>query len=207
VNYIALLGWSPKDTREIFTLDELTECFNISGISKSPSAFDYEKLNYFNAEHLRNKADDEYHSIVLPYIRKAVTNTVYDTLLISKTLKQRVEILSEIPGMITFYESLPEYEAGLFENKKNKSTPETARESLKAVLEELDRTGVWNHDSIYQMMVGIAQSRNVKTGQVMWPVRVALTGTPVTPGGAVEIAEILGKEESRRRIEAGYKML
>ncbi|MCL2164792.1 MAG: glutamate--tRNA ligase [Oscillospiraceae bacterium] len=209
VNYIALLGWSPKDNKEIFSLDELVECFDIGGISKSPSTFDYIKLNYFNAEHLRSKTPEEFHEIALPFIKKSVSNPAYNTLNIAKTLHQRVEVLNAIPEMILFYDNPPDYESDLFINKKNKSTIETARESLRIAASDLSGVSAdrWNYEAIHEVLGDIAKRRNVKIGQIMWPVRIALSGRTVTPGGAVEIAEILGRDECIRRIEAGIEKL
>lgn len=207
INYIALLGWCPKDNREIFTLDELCEAFDISGISKSPAVFDYEKLKWFNAEYIKAMTDEEFAQIAAPYFKEALGDTEIDRVKLASILKQRTEKLTDIPEKIDFIKALPDYDKELFYNKKSKTNPENAPVMLRAVYEELSALQEWSFDAIHDALIGLAQKLEVKNGTVMWPARIAAAGKAVTPGGAVEILDILGREESLRRIEEGLKKL
>lgn len=207
INYIALLGWAPPDNREIMSLDELTEAFSISGISKSPSAFDELRLRYFNAEHIRRKSADEFHALALPYIKQAVKNPEADTLTLSQALIKRTEALCDIPDMIGFIDKMPEYSSELYTNKKMKTDPATAAAALSAALPVLRGLSGWDAGAVHDALAELAEKRDMKNSQVLWPLRVALSGLPVTPGGAVEILVILGKDESVSRIEAALEKL
>ena len=207
INYIALLGWCPKDNREIFTLEELTKAFDISGVSKSPSVFDYDKLEWFNGEYIKAMSDEQFASVCMPYFKEALGDKELDYIKLASILKQRTTKLTDIPGKIDFFRELPEYDKELFVNKKSKTDPENAPVMLKAVYEELSSLNSWEHESIHDALIGLAQRLGVKNGTVMWPARIAAAGKTVTPGGAVEILDILGRDESLRRMELGLSKL
>lgn len=206
INYIALLGWSPKENKEIFTLEELVKVFSIDGICKSPAVFDYDKLNWFNAEYLRAMSIKDFTKIALPYF-KSVLKKEFDWDKLSKILHQRVAFLSQIPDMITFLETLPEYDKSLFINKKSKTTLENSPVMLKNAKEELEKINEWTHDFIHDCLINLAAKLEVKNGTLMWPIRIAISGMTVTPGGAIEILELLGKKESLKRIDLGLEKL
>ncbi len=210
VNYVALLGWAPHgelSEREFFTLSELVDAFEISGISKSPSAFDMEKLNYFNATYLRAMAPEEFAKVAQPYIRQAVTNPAYDASAIAALLQARCEKLTDIPEKVDFFDALPDYDVGLFTNKKSKTNPEVSLNMLQATAPVLSALAEWTQEAIHDALIGLAESLGVKNATLMWPVRIALAGKAVTPGGAVEICHILGKDEALRRIQLGIGKL
>ncbi len=207
INYIALLGWCPKDNREIFTLDELCKVFDISGISKSPSVFDYDKLDWFNAEYIRNMTLEQFATVATPYFKEALGDTKIDYTKLASILQQRTVKLTDIPAMIDFFNELPQYDKELFVNKKSKTNLENAPVMLKAVYDKLSALEVYDHDSIHDALINLATELEVKNGTVMWPARIAVAGKQVTPGGAIEILEILGKEESLRRMEIGLEKL
>ena len=210
VNYVTLLGWSPRGEyaeREFFTLAELAEIFDIGGISKSPAIFDIEKLTYFNAHYLREMSPEAFHAAALPYIRQAVQNPALSTEEIAGLLQARCERLTDIPEKLAFFDALPDYDAGLFTNKKSKTNPEVSRRMLEAVLPALEGLADWTVDGIHDALIGLAESLEVKNATLMWPVRIAAAGKAVTPGGAVEICHILGKDECLRRLRLGLDKL
>ncbi len=207
INYIALLGWCPKDNREIFTLDELCKAFDISGISKSPSVFDYDKLEWFNGEYIKAMSDEEFAAIADPYFSEALGDAPLDRVKIAAILKQRTTKLTDIPEKIDFFKALPAYDKELYINKKSKTNLENAPVMLKAVYDELSALPAWESEAIHDALIGLAQKLEVKNGTVMWPARIAVAGKTVTPGGAIEILDILGREESLRRMEIGLEML
>ena len=210
VNYVTLLGWSPRGEyaeREFFTLAELAEIFDIGGISKSPAIFDIEKLTYFNAHYLREMSPEAFHAAALPYIRQAVQNPALSTEEIAGLLQARCERLTDIPEKLDFFDALPDYDAGLFTNKKSKTNPEVSRRMLEAVLPALEGLADWTVDGIHDALIGLAESLEVKNATLMWPVRIAAAGKLVTPGGAVEICHLLGKDETLRRLRLGLDKL
>ncbi len=207
VNYVALLGWSPGGEREIFSLEELCEVFDISGISKSPAIFDMEKLSYFNTEYIKALSAEDFTKLAEGYIRQSVKNPDIDILAFAPLLQPRTEKLTDIPEKIDFFDSLPEYGTELFVNKKSKTDEKVSLEMLKAALPLLEELPLWNDEGIHGAMVGLAEKLEVKNAAVMWPVRIAAAGKAVTPGGAVEICRILGKEESLRRIRLAIDKL
>ncbi len=210
VNYVTLLGWSPRGEyaeRVFFTLAELAEVFDIGGISKSPAIFDIEKLTYFNAHYLREMSPEAFHAAALPYIRQAVQNPALSTEEIAGLLQARCERLTDIPEKLDFFDALPDYDAGLFTNKKSKTNPEVSRRMLEAVLPALEGLADWTVDGIHDALIGLAESLEVKNATLMWPVRIAAAGKAVTPGGAVEICHILGKDECLRRLRLGLDKL
>ena len=210
INYVTLLGWSPKGDRaeqEIFSLDELIEAFDIGGISKSPAIFDIEKLKYFNAEYIRRMSEEDFAKIAEPYIRQSVKNPACDTAAIARLLQQRTEVLNDIPEKVDFFDALPEYDAALFVHKKSKSDEASSAEVLGKIIPMFESLPDWNDDSIRDAMVKLAEEMGAKNAKVMWPVRIAAAGKAVTPGGAVEICAILGREETLRRLGIGLEKL
>lgn len=207
INYIALLGWCPKDNQEIFTLDELCKAFDISGISKSPAVFDYDKLEWFNGEYIKAMTDEQFIAVCTPYFKQALGDKEIDYGKLAAILKQRTTKLTDIPEKIDFFAALPEYEKDLYVNKKSKTNLENAPVMLKAVYDELKALENWDHDSIHEALIGLAQKLEVKNGTVMWPARISVAGKTVTPGGAIEILDILGRDESLRRMEIGLNKL
>lgn len=207
INYIALLGWCPKENREIFSLKDLTEVFSADRIVKSPAVFDYDKLNWFNAEYIRMQTLEEFKDLAMPYFKEIFADDNIDFLKLASMIQKRVIKLSQIPDMIRFFKELPEYENDLFINKKSKTNLKNSLLVLKKYKEKLDEISNWQHDDIYNSLVDLAKELEFKNGTVMWPIRIAISGLMVTPGGAVEILEILGKEESLRRINIAISKL
>jgi glutamyl-tRNA synthetase len=207
INYIALLGWSPGGEKEIFSLDELIESFSEKGISKSPAVFDIEKLKWLNGEYIRNMTLDEFAAISKPYIEKVIKNPDIDAKKISKILQARTEILSTIPEFIDFINELPDYDTDLYIHKKMKTKKENSLENLEKSIDVLEKTKDWNHEVIYENLIALVKELGIKNGQLLWPIRTALTGKKVSPGGALDVAEILGKEESIIRIKKGIEKL
>ena len=210
VNYVTLLGWSPRGEyaeREFFTLAELAEIFDIGGISKSPAIFDIEKLTYFNAHYLREMSPEAFHAAALPYIRQAVQNPALSTEEIAGLLQARCERLTDIPEKLDFFDALPDYDAGLFTNKKSKTDPEVARAMLEAAIPALEGLDGWTTEGIHDALIALAEKLAVKNATLMWPVRIAAAGKAVTPGGAVEICHVLGREETLRRLRLGLDKL
>lgn len=207
LNYVALLGWSPGGEREIFSLAELAECFTLEGLSKSPAIFDINKLTYFNGVYIRALTPEEFHACALPYIRKAVTRADLDTVLLASLLQARCELLSDIPEQLDFLEELPEYDAELFVHKKSKTTAESSIEALNDILPVLEGLDNWTLGSIHEALFALIEQKGVKNALILWPLRVALAGKPVTPGGGVELCVLLGKEETLRRVKKGIEKL
>jgi glutamyl-tRNA synthetase len=205
INYIALLGWCPKNNQELFTLSELTAEFETDGISKSPSVFDYDKLSWFNAEYIRKMTLEDFTAIAMPYFKQVFGDLAMPFGSIAALLQQRVTQLTQIPDMIAFLAKLPDYDKELFINKKSKTNLENSPGILKAVYDKLKTADDWSHQTIHDIFIDLAQALEVKNGTVMWPARIAAAGQAVTPGGAVEIIEILGKEEALKRMEIGLE--
>ncbi len=207
INYIALLGWAPKDNREMFTLSELVENFSIDGISKSPAVFDYDKLEWFNGEYIKAMTVEQFAQAADPYFSKALGDKNLDRVKLASILQQRTTKLTDIPEKIAFFAQQPDYDKELFVNKKSKTNLENAPSLLKAGTEALEALTEWNHDSIHDCLIELAVKLGVKNGTAMWPVRIAASGMTVTPGGAVEILDILGREESLARLHKGLEKL
>ncbi len=206
VNYIALLGWSPKGEEEIFSLNELIDTFDISGISKSPAIFDLPKLTAINAKYIRNMSDEEFWNHAQPYVKSVCKKEVNKTLL-SQMLKTRTEIFKNIPEQIDFIDNLPEYSSDLYVHKKMKTNEENSLEVLKQILPVLEQLEDWNQNSIHDVMFKLIETLGLKNGRVLWPLRVALSGKSFTPGGGIELAALLGKDESIFRIKKGIEKL
>ena len=201
INYVALLGWTPKDNIEKMTLPEMVKMFSLDGISKSPSIFDEMKLRWLNGEYIRELSEDDFYAHAFPYLEKSAVYGKFDLKKIAKLLHGRVEFLGEIPEKIDWIVSLPEYDLALFDNKKNKTDREVAKTLLpeiKAWLEEIDD---FSNDNLFTALSEKAKEKGVKSGSVFWIMRIAITGMAVTPGGATEIAELLGKTETLARID------
>ena len=207
INYVTLLGWSPGGEQEIFTMDELVECFDMAGISKSPAIFDITKLKYFNAEYIRRMSAEDFVKVAEPFIRQSVKNEAYDAAAIAALLQQRTEILTEIPEKVDFFDTLPEYDAELFVHKKSKSDKDSSREMLEIMIPVFEALPAWEDEQIMNAMVSKAEELGIKNAKLMWPVRIAAAGKAVTPGGAVEICRILGREECLRRLRVGLEKL
>ena len=207
VNYVALLGWSPRGEREIFSIRELAEAFELSGISRSQAIFDIDKLTYFNAEYIRAMTPEAFAAVAEPYIRQAVKNPAIDADAIAALLQQRTEVLTDIPGKLGFFDELPDYDVELYTHKKSKSDAGSAREMLTAALPVLEALEAWDDEHIHDALVSLAETLEVKNAKLMWPVRIAVTGTAVTPGGAVELCRILGRDETLRRMRDGLARL
>ena len=207
VNYIALLGWCPKGNEEIFSLEELVQNFSIDGISKSPAVFDYDKLAWFNGEYLRAMPPEEFTARAMPYYREVFGEEKKPWDVLTAILQPRAVKLPEIPGMIPFLKELPEYPVSLYINKKSKTNLENSAEMLRAAIACLEAQQEWSQPALHAALLELAQALGVKNGTLLWPVRIAASGTQVTPGGAMEILAILGRDESLRRLRAGLKKL
>jgi glutamyl-tRNA synthetase len=206
VNYVALLGWNPGDEREFFTLDELEETFDVTGMSKSPAIFDVNKLTWMNAEYVRRLAPEAFTEHALPYYEQAGVAGM-DKDVLCRILQPRVEVFTQIPDMVGFLTALPEYDTELFTNKKSKTNPEVAAAVLDLAIPTLSALPEWEQESLHETLIGLAQENGMKNGTMLWPVRIAMAGKAVTPGGAIEIALLLGREESLRRLKLGREKL
>lgn len=210
LNYVALLGWAPKGDRseqEIFSLDELVEAFDIAGISKSPAIFDIAKLDYFNATYLRALTSEDFARVAEPYIRQSIKNPAIDAAAVAALLQARCEKLTDIPEKVDFFDALPEYDVEYFTNKKSKTNSEVSLDMLNHVIPALEAIENWSNEAVHDTLIGLAEQMGVKNATLMWPVRIAAAGKLVTPGGAVEICHILGKEETLRRLRLGVEKL
>ena len=210
LNYVALLGWSPRGDiaeQEVFSLQELAKAFDLAGMSKSPAIFDIEKLTHFNAIYLRAMTPEAFADAARPYIRQAVQREDISVDDIAALLQARCEKLTDIPEKVDFFQALPEYDAELFTNKKSKTNPEVSKRMLEAAIPMLRQLPDWTQDAIHDGLVDLAAQLEVKNATLMWPVRIAAAGKAVTPGGAVEICRILGREETLKRLELGLEKL
>ncbi len=206
VNYIALLGWSPEDNKEIFSLQELIESFDYRRINKSPSVFDMGKLKWMNGEYIKAMDEDKFYEMALPYMKQVLTKD-FDFKKIAKMVQTRIEVFPDIMPLITFFEELPEYDIAMYTHKKMKTTAESSLEVLKDVLPMLEAQEDYSNDALYQLLLSYVAEKDVKNGYVMWPIRTAASGMQMTPAGATEIMEILGKEETIKRIKKGIELL
>ncbi|MEG0988094.1 MAG: glutamate--tRNA ligase [Clostridium sp.] len=206
VNYVALLGWSPENNQEIFTLDELVKEFDYRKICKSPAVFDMVKLKWMNGEYIKSMDFERFFTLAEPYIKKVITKDL-DLKKIAGMIQTRIEVFPEIEAQIDFFEELPEYDTEMYAHKKMKTTKESAGEVLKAMLPILEAQDDYSNDALYTTISKYVADQNVKTGFVMWPLRTAVSGKQMTPAGATEIMEVLGKEESLKRISKGIDLL
>ena len=206
INFVALLGWSPEDNREIFTLDELIADFDYTRINKSPSVFDMNKLRWMNGEYIKAMDFDRFYDMALPYIKNVIHKDL-DLKKIAEMVKTRIEVFPDIENLIGFFETLPEYDTAMYAHKKMKTTQESAIEVLKEVLPMLEAQEDYTNDALYQLLLSYVEKKGVKNGYVMWPIRTAVSGLQMTPAGATEIMEVLGKEETLIRIRKGIELL
>jgi glutamyl-tRNA synthetase len=207
---VALLGWSPRGEiaeQEFFTLEELVNAFDITGISKSPAIFDIEKLKHFNSTYIKNLSPEDFFKVAEPYLKEGIKNPDIDLTLVAPLIQTRLDTLTEIPEMLDFFDALPEYSNDLYTHKKMKTNPENSLEALQMVVPVFEAMTEWTFDSIHKALIDLAAEKELKNGRIMWPVRVAASGKPTTPGGAVEICQILGKEETLRRLQKGIAQL
>lgn len=205
VNYIALLGWCPKDNEEKLDMQGLVDRFDINGISKSPAVFDYDKLTWLNGEYLRAMTPEEFTALAMPYYREVFGDTETDWALLTMILQPRVTKLLQIPEMIGFLKELPEYPVDFFVNKKSKTTLENSVPLLREAIGVLQGLDSWNVTELHDALIALAERIEVKNGTLLWPVRIAAAGQTVTPGGAMELLALLGKEEALRRLQLGLK--
>ena len=206
VNYVALLGWSPVDNQEIFSLDELVKAFDYHNISKSPAVFDIVKLKWMNGEYLKAMDFDKFYEMAEPYIRQVIKKDL-DLKKIANMVKTRIEIFPDIAGHIDFFQELPEYDVAMYTHKKMKTNSENSLAVLNDVLPILEAQEDFSNDALYESLSKYVAENGYKTGFVMWPIRTAVSGKQMTPAGATEIMEVLGKEESLARIRKGIELL
>lgn len=206
VNYVALLGWSPADNTEIFSLEELVKAFDYRHMSKSPAVFDTTKLKWMNGEYLKAMDFDKFYEMAKPYIQEVITKD-YDLKKIASLVKTRIEIFPDIKEQIDFFEELPEYDIAMYTHKKMKTNEETSLEVLKELLPLFEAHDDYTNDALYGVLKNYVEQKGCKNGYAMWPVRTAVSGKQNTPGGATEIMEILGKEESLARLRKGIELL
>ncbi|MCR5000539.1 MAG: glutamate--tRNA ligase [Lachnospiraceae bacterium] len=206
VNFVALLGWSPEDNQEIMSLDELIRKFDYTHMSKSPAVFDFTKLKWMNGEYIKAMDFDKFYEKALPYIREVITKDL-DIKKIAMMVKTRIEVFPDIKDHIDFFEKLPDYDISMYTHKKMKTNSESSLEVLKDVLPLLKEQEDYSNDALYALLSKYVEEKGVKNGYVMWPIRTALSGKQMTPGGATELMEVLGKEESLKRIEDGIARL
>jgi len=206
VNYVALLGWSPESNQEIFSLEELVKEFNYHNLSKSPAVFDMTKLKWMNSEYMKSMEFDAFYQLAEPYV-KAVIKKDLNLKKIASMVKTRIEVFPDIADHIDFFEALPEYDLSMYTNKKMKTNSENSLALLKEVLPILEAQEDYSNDALYAALSKHVAEKEYKTGFVMWPIRTAVSGKQMTPAGATEIMEVLGKEESLNRIRKGIELL
>ena len=206
VNYVALLGWCPQDNQEIFSLEELVKVFDYHHMSKSPAVFDIQKLKWMNGEYMKAMDEDKFYEMALPYIKQVITKDL-DLKKIAHMAKTRIEVLPDIPALIDFFEAVPEYDVSMYTHKKMKTNPEISLEVLEKILPVLENQEDYSNDALYELLCGFAKENGYKNCQILCPIRTALSGKQMTPAGATEILEVLGKEESLKRIEAAVEKL
>ena len=206
VNYVALLGWCPQDNREIFSLQELVEAFDYRNMSKSPAVFDMQKLRWMNGEYIKAMDFDSFYERALPYIQSVLKREM-DFTKIAQMVKTRIEVFPDIPELIDFLQEVPEYDVSMYTHKKMKTNQETSLAVLKEVLPVLEAQEDYSNDALYETLIGFVKEKGYKNGYVMWPIRTAVSGKQMTPGGATELMELLGKEESLSRLGKAIEKL
>ena len=206
VNFVALLGWSPSSDNEIFSLEELVKEFDYHRISKSPAVFDMVKLRWMNGEYMKKMDDEKFYEMALPYLKEVITRDL-DFHKIAAMVKTRIEVFPDIKDHVDFFEKVPEYETSMYVHKKMKTNEETSLQVLKEVQPLLEAQEDFSNDALFEMLSAYAKEHGYKVGYVMWPIRTALSGKQMTPAGATEILEVLGKEESLVRIQAAIEKL
>ena len=206
VNFVALLGWSPEGNREIYSLEELVKIFDYHHISKSPAVFDMTKLRWMNGEYMKAMDDEKFYEMALPYIQKTIHRPL-DFKKIAVMVKTRIEVFPDIADLIDFFEEVPEYDASMYTHKKMKTNEETSLALLQEVKPLLAAQEDFSNDALFEMLSAFGKEKGYKTGYIMWPIRTALSGKQMTPAGATEILEVLGKEESLARIDKAIEKL
>ena len=206
VNFVALLGWSPEDNQEIMSLEELVQKFDYRHMSKSPAVFDMTKLRWMNGEYIKAMDDDKFYAMAEPYLKKVLKKD-FDLKKIAGMVKTRIEILPDIGDMVSFFEEMEDYDNSLYFNKKMKLTEEKSLALLKEVLPLMEQQEDYSNDALFAMLSAFGQEKGYKTGYVMWPIRIAVSGRQTTPAGATEILSVIGKEESVKRIRAAIDKL
>ena len=206
VNFVALLGWCPQDNREIFSLEELVQVFDYHHISKSPAVFDMTKLRWMNGEYMKAMDDEKFYQMALPYLKKAISRDL-DFHKIAAMVKTRIEVFPDIYELVDFFQEVPEYDTSMYVHKKMKTNEENSLALLQEVLPLLEAQEDYSNDALFEMLSAFGKEKGYKTGYIMWPIRTALSGKQMTPAGATEILEVLGKEESLRRLDAAVEKL
>lgn len=207
VNFVSLLGWSPSESNEeIFSLRELAEVFDYHHMSKSPAVFDYTKLKWMNGEYIKAMDDAAFYEKAEPYLKQTIKKEM-DFHKIASMVKTRIEVFPDIPKLIDFLQELPEYDLSMYEHKKMKTNKESSLEVLKDILPLLEKQEDYSNDALYGLLLSYVGEKGYKNGYVLWPVRTAVSGKQMTPAGATEIMELLGKEESIARIKKGIELL
>nr|HPJ03751.1 glutamate--tRNA ligase family protein [Candidatus Limiplasma sp.] len=207
INFIALLGWAPRDDREFFTLDELVEVFDTDGLSKSPAIFNMDKLTWFNSEYIKKMEFEDYLKMATPWFDKVLKGKDINYRRLAELMHGRTEVFNRIPDMVAFLAELPDYSIDLYSHKKMKTHPALCLKVLKLALTRVAALQDFSEDALKEDLMQLATEKELKTGQVMWPVRVALSGLQSTPGGATEIAYLLGREETLQRLAIGINFL
>lgn len=207
VNYIALLGWSPKNNTEKMTMQELIDSFNVEGINKSASIFDEVKMRWLNGQYIRELSDEKFDELTFPYFEQSKVKGLYDYKKLGRILKGRVETFGDIPEAVNFLAEYGEFDTKLFENKKSKSDESTAKTCLEAALSVVNDIKEWNNDSLFEAFGGLCEGLGVKKNTMFWAIRVAISGRDVTPGGATELADVLGRKETEKRMKFAISLL
>ena len=206
INYVALLGWSPADNNEIFSLEELVAAFDYTHINKSPSVFDMAKLRWMNGEYIKKMDPEEFYERALPYLKETLKKD-YDFKKIAAMVQTRIEVFPDIAGLVDFFEEVPEYDSSMYCHKKMKTNEETSLAVLKEILPVLEAQEDYSNDNLYAMLCDFVKEKGYKNGYVMWPIRTAVSGKQMTPAGATEIMEIIGKDETIKRVKAAIEKL
>ena len=206
INFVALLGWSPDEDREIYSLDELIKAFDYHHISKAPSVFDYTKLKWMNGEYIKAMDFDKFYEMALPHLKKVITKD-YDLKKIAAMVKTRIEVFPEIEDMVDFFEAVPEYDTAIYAHKKMKTSVESSLEVLKELLPILEEQEDYSNDGLYTRLLKYVEEKGCKNGYVLWPIRIAVSGRQMTPCGATELMEVIGKEETLKRVRAAIAKL
>ena len=206
INFVALLGWSPDEDREIYSLDELIKAFDYHHISKAPSVFDYTKLKWMNGEYIKAMDFDKFYEMALPHLKKVITKD-YDLKKIAAMVKTRIEVFPEIEDMVDFFEAVPEYDTAIYAHKKMKTSVESSLEVLKELLPILEEQEDYSNDGLYTRLLKYVEEKGCKNGYVLWPIRIAVSGKQMTPCGATEFMEVIGKEETLKRVRAAIAKL
>ena len=206
INFVALLGWSPEEDREIYSLEELVKTFDYHHISKAPSVFDYTKLKWMNGEYIKAMDFDKFYEMALPHLKKVITGD-YDLKKIAAMVKTRIEVFPEIEEMVDFFEEVPEYDSAIYAHKKMKTSVESSLEVLKELLPILEEQEDYSNDGLYARLLKYVEEKGCKNGYVLWPIRIAVSGKQMTPCGATELMEVIGKEETLKRVRAAIAKL